>query len=141
MKKLITLFLLFLPLLSISQEIMLSDTTYEIRLTHPNYDGTYMNGGSIDVLAPTVSRSALSFDTIGGTMSFTQTSFDGMDSVSFHLIVTSVTSGDNIGVTYNFYDHMSGSDGFLYMNNSGLVMLVIEVESGIYGGLIGFIVT
>ena len=133
MKKLILL-LILLPTLAYSQTINLKDTTMNLLVSISNYDGYFMSEYNKNVKCKSFSN------TKNYSISVERSSKKNEDYIKWELSIVKIKSLKGYGCTYNFIDHYSGTEGFLYVQESGIIIFVNEsnLEEGNYVGFMGF---
>ena len=141
MKKLILL-LILLPTLAYSQTINLKDTTMNLLVSISNYDGYFMSEYNKNVKFKSFSntKNKVYIDTLNYSILVERSSKKNEDYIKWELSIVKIKSLKGYGCTYNFINPYSGTEGFLYVQESGIIIFVNEsnLEEGSYVGFMGF---
>tara|TARA_R110000824_G_scaffold18850_7_gene74001 strand:+ start:17423 stop:17860 length:438 start_codon:yes stop_codon:yes gene_type:complete len=142
MKKLLFLLLLF-PLYCSSQSLILRDTTYNIKLPLPQYEGAFISDYNKNIVFENYTNSInnITLDTLNNTLSVRRESKKSYTVLNWDLTLTYINTHKGVGTTYNFQDDTTGGYGFLYVQDNGIIIFVSKspMESDTYLGFLGFL--
>ena len=143
MKNIIRILLsLLVPLTSISQQVELLDTTYNMSISLPEYSGLLIESDISNIIINNLSESknTVLVDTNQSYVYVERLSTNTGVVESYELVIVSSNKIKDYGITYNIYDSYSGNYGFLFLEDNGMVIFSLQENYSftLYSGFVAF---
>lgn len=122
------LLLLTIPLISLSQQVELLDTTYNMSISLPEYSGslTATDIPNIVINNFSESKNTVLLDTNQSYIYVERSSTTTGVIESYELDILNSNKIKGYGITYNIYDSYNGNYGFLFLEDNGMVIFTLQ---------------